>query len=62
MLKDTPVSPKKRLMMLLAAALGVVFAITWAITANYLDHTLRGPWDVERYVGLRVIGSLKQTA
>lgn len=61
-LKDTPISPKKRLMMMLAAALGVVLAITWAITANYLDHTLRAPWDVERYLGLRVIGSLKQIA
>jgi uncharacterized protein involved in exopolysaccharide biosynthesis len=60
MLKETPVSPKKRLIMIMAALLGAVLAITWAVVANYLDHTLRTPWDVERHLGLRLVGSLRR--
>lgn len=60
MLKDSPVSPKKRLIMLMSALLGMVLAITWAVVVNYLDHTMHTPWDVERYLGLRLVGSLRR--
>jgi tyrosine-protein kinase Etk/Wzc len=61
-LRDTPVSPKKRLIMMLSVILGAVLAITWAVAADYLDHTLRSPRDIERYLGLRLIGSFKRIA
>ena len=58
-LKETPVSPKKRLIMMLAALVGAALAFTWAVTANYVDHSLRTAQDIDRYLGLRLIGSLK---
>lgn len=59
---DNPVAPKKRLIMMLSALLGAVLAFTWAVTANYLDHTVRTAQDVDRYLGLRLIGSLGKIA
>jgi len=58
--KDDPISPSKRLILVLALLLGSVLAATWAFVAHYFDHTLRTGQDVERYLNLRLIGSLRR--
>lgn len=61
-LNDTPVSPKKRLIMMLSVALGTVLALTWAFAADFLDHTVRSRKDLERHFNLRLLGSLRKLA
>lgn len=61
-LKDDPVSPSKRLILVLALLLGSVLAVTWTFVAHYFDRTLRTGQDVERYLNLRLIGSLRRLA
>lgn len=62
MLKDTPVSPKKRLIVIMAALLGLVLAVTWAVVVNFLDHAIYLRSDVERHLGLKLVGSLPRIA
>lgn len=53
-----PVFPKKRQIVVMAAFMGVILALTWAFVIDYLDHTIRSVTDVTRYTRTRVIGSL----
>jgi len=55
--ETTPISPRKRLIVVLAAFMGVVLALTWVFVWDYLDHTIRTATDIERYFNLRVLGS-----
>jgi uncharacterized protein involved in exopolysaccharide biosynthesis len=57
---DDIVFPQKRLVLILAAMLGAILAFTWAFVVEYLDHTVRSAFDVERYLGLRLLASLKR--
>jgi uncharacterized protein involved in exopolysaccharide biosynthesis len=61
-LNDSPVAPRKRLIMLLALGLGLVLAMTWAFTADFLDHTVRSRKDLERHLNLRLLASLRRLA
>ena len=54
------VFPQRRVIVTLAALLGVVLALTWAFMMDYLDHSIRGARDVQRYLGLRLLGSLRR--
>lgn len=62
LVKETPVSPKKRLIVIMAALLGSVLALTWAVVANFLDHAIYLRSDVERHLGLKLVGSLPRIA
>lgn len=53
----TPVSPRKRIIVIMAAFMGIVLALTWAFLWHYFDHTVRTASDVERYFGIKVLGS-----
>lgn len=59
---DEVVFPQKRLVMVLAAFLGMVLALTWALVLDYIDHTIRSAPDVTRYLGVRVLASFKKIA
>ncbi len=59
---DVIVSPQRRVVLMLAALLGLVLAVTWAFMLDYLDHTIRGARDVDRYLGMRLLGSLRKVA
>lgn len=53
-----PVFPKKFLMLVLAAALGLIVALAGAFFAYYLDHTFKTPQDVARFTHLPVFASI----
>lgn len=59
---DDPISPKKQLILSLAALMGAVLALTWAFVAHYLDHSVRAAHDVERYLGLKLLCSIRKMA
>ncbi|MCP5348433.1 MAG: GNVR domain-containing protein [Gammaproteobacteria bacterium] len=56
----TPVSPRKRMIVIMAAFMGVVLAISWAFVLHYFDHTIRSASEVERYFGIRVLASTER--
>ncbi len=55
---EEPVSPKPRLTMVLAVIFGLMFGVVWAIILDWLDHTIGSPRDVQRFLGVRTLGSL----
>jgi polysaccharide biosynthesis transport protein len=55
---NTPVAPNKRAAVTVAAFFGLVLAIILAFILEHLDSTLKGAEDVERKLGLPVLGML----
>jgi capsular exopolysaccharide synthesis family protein len=53
---DNPVKPKKRLNILLAMILGIFIGIGLAFFFEYLDNTIKTPEEVERYIGIPLLG------
>jgi uncharacterized protein involved in exopolysaccharide biosynthesis len=53
-----PVSPRKKLNVLLALILGSTAGLAMASLAEYLDHTFQTREEVERYLGLPVLASI----
>lgn len=53
---DAPIRPRPLLNSLLAAAIGLLLAAGFAFLIEYLDDTLKTPEDIERVLGLSVIG------
>jgi succinoglycan biosynthesis transport protein ExoP len=54
----SPVRPNKRRMVMVAAMVGLMLGIGLAFLLNHLDNTFKGPEDIERRLGLAVLGSL----
>ena len=54
------VFPQRRVVLSLATLLGLVLAVTWAFMMDYLDHSIRSARDVQRYLGLRLLSSLRK--
>lgn len=52
----TPVKPRKALNISLSIVVGLIFGIGLAFFREYLDTTVRTPEDVERHLGLPVMG------
>ncbi|MFV2073702.1 MAG: GumC family protein [Thermoanaerobaculales bacterium] len=53
-----PYSPNVRRTVMLAVFLGLFFGVGLVLGLDYLDHTLRNPEQVERYIGLEVLAAL----
>ncbi|MCI5224050.1 MAG: hypothetical protein D3924_15610 [Candidatus Electrothrix sp. AR4] len=53
-----PVSPNKKVTLLLVLPVGVIAGIGAAFAAFYLDHTIKRPEDLERCSGIPVFASL----
>jgi len=51
-----PISPRKRANLMIGAAVGLFFGIGAAFFLDYLDNTFRTPDDIEKYLGLSVLG------
>jgi len=55
-----PVKPKKTLNVAIAAVLGVMISIGLAFVMEFFDNTVRTQEDVERKLGLPVLGTIPQ--
>lgn len=51
-----PIKPKKLLNIVIAAFLGMMLSVFVIFLMEYLDNTIKTPDDVEKYLGLPVIG------
>ncbi|MFQ5455340.1 MAG: GumC family protein [Nitrospirota bacterium] len=51
-----PVRPKKRLNIILSIITGITGGIGLAFFFEYLDNTVKGPEDIERYIKLPLLG------
>lgn len=54
----TPVSPRPMMNLAIAGILGLMLGIFLAFLIEMLDNTIKTPEDVEKYLGLTVIGSI----
>ena len=57
-----PVKPKKRLNVLLAIFLGIFGGLGLAFFIEYFDHTINNPAELEKYTGMNVLGSVRETS
>jgi uncharacterized protein involved in exopolysaccharide biosynthesis len=55
-----PVRPRKTVNLLIAVVVGLAVGVGTALTLEYFDTTVKTPDDVERYLGLPVIGIVPQ--
>ena len=53
-----PISPRPKLNMAIAGILGLMVGIFLSFLLEYLDNTIKTPEDVEKYLGLSVIGTI----
>jgi capsular exopolysaccharide synthesis family protein len=60
-LPHVPVSPRKRLMIGIAVVLALLAWVLSAFALDALDRTLKSPEDVERHLGLPLLGRLPRT-
>ncbi len=51
-----PISPRKRQNLIIAAVVGMFLGIAATFFLDYLDNTIRTPDDVEKYLGVSVLG------
>ncbi|MDQ0339448.1 capsular polysaccharide biosynthesis protein [Caldalkalibacillus uzonensis] len=56
--KPTPVKPKPLLNMAIAGVVGLMTAVGLAFLLEYLDNTIKTEQDVERILGLPVLGTI----
>ncbi|MCK4330083.1 polysaccharide biosynthesis tyrosine autokinase [candidate division WOR-3 bacterium] len=54
----SPVSPKKRLNLILSIIIGLLVGVGGAFVLEYTDNSIKTPKDIERYAGLPIIGSI----
>lgn len=54
----SPDSPKPTLNMIIGFFLGLIVSVGAVFILEYLDHTIKSPEDIEKYLGLSVIGSI----
>ncbi len=53
-----PIKPNRILIIVLGLVAGIVLGWAMAVTLDYLDHTIKKPADIERYLKLRYFGSV----
>jgi succinoglycan biosynthesis transport protein ExoP len=51
-----PVKPRKKVNVMMGAMLGMLFGLAAVFFLDYLDNTIRTPEDVEKFLGLSVLG------
>jgi polysaccharide biosynthesis transport protein len=57
-----PIRPRKSINLLISIIVGLLVGVGTALTIEYFDTTVKTPDDVERYLGLPVIGIVPQFA
>lgn len=61
-LPTLPISPKIRLNMVVAFLLGIMVSLGIIFILEYMDNTLKTEEDIEKYMGIRVIGLIPKEA
>jgi len=56
----TPIKPKKKMNILLAAVVGLTLGVGLAFFLEYIDNTVKSPEDVERYLNTTLLGVLEK--
>jgi capsular exopolysaccharide synthesis family protein len=51
-----PIKPRRRLNLMIGAVMGLFIGVAAAFFFDYLDNTFRTPEDIEKYLGLAVLG------
>ncbi len=59
-LPRVPVRPRKTVNLIISVVVGLLVGVGTALTIEYFDTTVKTPDDVERYLGLPVIGIVPQ--
>jgi succinoglycan biosynthesis transport protein ExoP len=59
-LPRVPVRPRKAVNLVVAILVGLLIGVGTALTLEYFDTTVKTPDDVERHLGLPVIGIVPQ--
>jgi succinoglycan biosynthesis transport protein ExoP len=57
-LPKSPIKPNKKMNIAIAGVLGIMLGVFLVFTIEYMDHTIKGKRDVERYLGLNTIGEI----
>jgi succinoglycan biosynthesis transport protein ExoP len=60
MAPTTPIGPNKLMTVLLAAAIGLVLAVSAAFLLEYLDDTIKTPEDVTKMMSLTTLGAISR--
>lgn len=55
---ENPIKPDKKLNLAIAGVLGIMLGAFIVFALEYLDHTIKNDKDVERYLGLEIIGEI----
>lgn len=55
---DGPIKPRKTLNILIAGVLGLMISLGIVFLLEFLDNTIKTPEDVEKHLGLAVIGTI----
>ena len=58
LIPDFPVKPRKGTNILLSILLGVISGVSLAFFFEYLDNTVKGPEDIERYLRVPFLGAV----
>lgn len=56
----SPIKPKKRLNILLAAVVGLTLGVGLAFFLEYIDNTVKSPDDVEKFLNTTLLGALEK--
>jgi len=57
---EKPIKPRKRLNIILGLVLGLMMGLGLAFVMEYMDTSVRGPDEVERMLGVPVIGAIPE--
>jgi len=55
---ENPIKPNKMMNVVIAAVLGVMVSVVLVFVLEFLDRTYKTPSDVERHLGLPIIGAI----
>ena len=55
---ENPVKPRPKLNMAIAGVLGIMAGVFLAFLLEYMDNTLKTPEDIEKHLGLPVLGAI----
>lgn len=55
---ETPIKPNKMMNVAIAGVLGVMISVGLVFVLEFLDRTYKTPTDVERHLGLPIIGAI----
>ncbi|MBU5436773.1 lipopolysaccharide chain length-determining protein [Tissierella sp. MSJ-40] len=55
---ENPVKPRPKLNMAIAGILGIMAGVFLAFLLEYMDNTLKTPEDIEKHLGLPVLGAI----